>query len=79
MIYIGTGSDMKRKYSRAIEKIAEREGISVESVYAEMQKAIEAGYSNPDPVIQEYWKKIAPDGKMPTPEQVIEILSKKIK
>jgi transposase-like protein len=40
---------MKRKYSRTIRKIARREGVSPEVVYAELQQAIEAGRNNPDP------------------------------
>jgi len=70
---------MKRKYSKAIKQIAKQENVSEEFVYAEMQKAIQAGYNNPDPDVQEYWRKIAPDGDIPSPEKVIEILSKEIK
>ena len=70
---------MKRKYSKAIKKIARQEGVSEDYVYAEMQKAIAEGFNNPDPAVQEHWKKIAPDGKIPSPEKVIEILSKQIK
>ena len=70
---------MKRKYSNAIKKIAMQEGVSAEFVYAEMQKAITEGYNNPDPKVQEYWRKIAPDGEIPTPEKVIEMLSKQAK
>ena len=70
---------MKRKYSKAIKKIAKQEGVSAGVVYSEMQKAISEGYYNPDPEVQEYWRKIDPDGKMPLPEKVIEILSKEVK
>ena len=38
------------------------------------------GYANnPDPAIQAYWRKIAPDGEIPSPEQVIAVLAKEIK
>ena len=70
---------MKRKYSKAIQKVAKQNNVNVESVYAEMQKAISEGYFDPDPEVQAYWRVIAPDGVMPSPEKVIEILSKKIK
>jgi len=70
---------MKWKYSKAIKKIAKQEGVSPEQVYEEMQKAISEGYFDPDPEVQAYWRVIAPDGVMPSPEKVIEILSKKIK
>ena len=62
---------MKRKYSKAIKEIAKREGISPDIVYAEMQRAINLGYSNQDPTVQMYWNEIAPDGETPTPEKVI--------
>ena len=67
---------MKRKYSKIIKQIAKKEGVSPEVVYEEMQKAISEGYFNPDPEVQKYWRKIAPDGNMPTPEKVIEYCSK---
>ena len=70
---------MKRRYSRAIREIAKQQGISAEAVYAEMQNAITLGYSNLDPAVQEYWRKIAPDGKVPTPEKYIEIIIKEMK
>jgi len=69
---------MNRKYSAAIQKIAEQENISAEFIYSEIQKAIEAGYNNPEPEVQEYWRKIAPDGRIPAPEELIEILSREI-
>ena len=70
---------MKRKYSKAIKKIAKQEGVSPEYVYEEMQKAINIGYNNLDPAVQEFWRRVSPDGKPPAPEKVIEILSKEIK
>ena len=70
---------MKLKYSKMIRQIAKQEGVHPEVVYAEMQAAIEAGYSSPDPEVQEYWRKIAPDGEVPTPEKYIEIISFEIK
>ena len=70
---------MKRKYSKAIKKIAKQEEVSPEYVYEEMQKAISEGYFNPDPEIQKYWREITPDGKMPPPEQVLEALVNQIK
>ena len=70
---------MNRKYSKVIKEIAKKHGVSPESVYYEMQVAIEAGFNNPDPAIQERWRKIAPDGKMPPPEKFIETMAEKIK
>jgi len=69
---------MKQKYGKAIKKIARQEGVSPELVYKEIQWAIEDGYNNPDPAIQAYWRKIIPDGKMPPPEKLIEILANEL-
>ena len=70
---------MKRKYSKIIKQIAEQEGVSPEYVYAEMQRAIEEGYNNPDPKVQEQWDEISPYGDIPTPEEVIKVLSQQVK
>ena len=70
---------MKRKYDKAIRKIARQEGVSPEYVYAEMQKAIRFGRSNLDPSAQDFWRKIAPNGEAPTPEKFIEIIVKELK
>jgi len=70
---------MKRKYSKVIREIAKREGVAPDVIYAEMQKGIEFGYNNLDPAIQEYWRKIIPDGEVPTSEKVIEALAIEIK
>ena len=42
-----------------------------EEVYAEMQRAIDAGYDNPDPKVQAEWRKVKIKGNRPTPEEVI--------
>ena len=69
---------MKRTYNKAIKAIARKEGVSPEEVYTEIQKAIKEGFNNPNPEVQKYWAKIAPDGEIPTPEKVIAVLSKTI-
>lgn len=69
----------KSKFKMILKIIAEKEGISVEEVYNEMQAAIDAGYSNPDPDIQEAWKKVhMPYGK-PRPEDMIAYCTGQIK
>ena len=70
---------MKRTYSKVIKAVAKKHGVRPEIVYEEMKEAIEAGYNNPDPAVQEYWRKIAPDGKIPAPEKFIETLAERIK
>lgn len=41
---------------KAIKQIAKQEGISRKKVYKEMKIAVNAGYNNPDPAVQEVWK-----------------------
>ena len=70
---------MKRKYNKAIKTIAWQEGVRPEYVYTEMWKAIQFGHDNLDLSVQEFWRKIAPDGEAPTPEKFIEIYRKSSK
>lgn len=53
------------------EKVAKQNHTTPEEVRAEIQKAIDAGFDNPDPKIQEEWKKMKIKGKRPTPEEAI--------
>ena len=70
---------METIYTEILRKIAESKGITEEEVHEKMQQAIELGYNNPDPLVQAYWKKIAPDGEMPSPEKLIAIIAAELK
>lgn len=59
-------------------RVAKQNNTTATEVYAEIQKAIDAAFSNPDPKIQEEWKKVNYKGIKPTPEEVIEYLVGKI-
>ena len=50
------------------EKIAKKYNTTPEEVRREMQIAIDAGFDNPDPDVQEEWKKMTLKGDRPTPE-----------
>ena len=54
------------------EKIAEKYNTTPEEVRREMQIAIDTGFDNPDPAVQE-------EGDRPTPEEVINYAVKKLK
>ncbi|MFR1088058.1 MAG: sporulation initiation factor Spo0A C-terminal domain-containing protein [Mediterraneibacter gnavus] len=59
-------------YKKTIfEKVAEKFHTTPEEVYAEIQKAIDAGFDNPDPKVQAKWRKVKMQGERPTPEEVI--------
>lgn len=60
-------------------EIAEKYNTTPEEVYEEMQKAINAGFDDPDPAVQAEWKKMELKGDNPTPEEVISYLVKKLK
>ncbi len=64
------------KPQNALEIIAAKEGISLEEVRREIQLAIDDAMKNPDPKVQAEWRKIPKKGKKPTPEEVIEFVSK---
>ena len=48
----------KSEVIRAFEKIARKEGVSVDEVRREIQKAIDDAMQSDDPAVQSYWKKI---------------------
>lgn len=53
------------------EKVAEKFHTTPELVHAEIQRAIDAGFDNPDPKVQAEWRKVRVKGDRPTPEEVI--------
>ena len=61
------------------EKIAEKYNTTPEEVRREMQIAIDTGFDNPDPAVQEECKKMTLKGERPTPEEVINYAVKKTK
>ncbi len=56
---------------KAIDIIAKKDGVSRKQVLIELQKAIDEGFSNPDPTIHAEWVKIPCKGTRPTPEELI--------
>ena len=60
---------MAQKYSKIINNIAKKEGISPSIVYAEMMSAIEICSKNSNKSF--HWNKISSNGKLPTPDEFI--------
>lgn len=58
---------------------ARKEGISVDEVRCEIQKAIDDAMQSDDPAVQAYWKKIKYKGEKPTPEEVVLYIAKQVK
>ena len=59
------------KTNDIFERVARQYNNTSLEVYSEIQKAIDAGFSNPDPMVQAEWRKINYKGEKPTPEEVI--------
>lgn len=59
----------------AIRTIAKRDGVSVETVRANMTGAMITGLCDPDPKVQARWKSIPCKGELPTPEELIVFLA----
>jgi len=68
---------MKQNMHDIIRHIAKQEGISEQEVLDEMQKAIDAGYNDPDPAVRAYWASLPFKGK-PTPQELIVYLAGKV-
>ena len=56
------------------ERVAKQYGTTSVEVYSEIQKAIDAGFANPNPRVQAEWKKMNFKREKPTPEEVIAYL-----
>lgn len=67
------------KAKKAIIKVAAENGVTVKEVREEIQKAIDEGMKNADPQVIELWKNCPKKGDKPTPEELIEYLSKMAK
>lgn len=64
------------KARKAISRIATENGVTVKEVREEIQKAIEEGMKSSDPQAIELWKNCPKKGEKPTPEELIEYISK---
>ena len=56
----------------ALQAIAKREGKETAEIPREIEKAIRSAMQNNDPEIRALWRVIAPDGKPPSAEELIE-------
>lgn len=64
---------------KAIAETAKQNGVTLKEVREEIQKAINEGMKSSDPRVKEMWSKIPRKGEMPTPEEVIDFISKKVR
>lgn len=61
-----------------IAKIAKQQGISVSQCLCEMDTAILAAWSTTDPVARQHQVELVGDSHIPTPEELIFLISSKI-
>lgn len=54
------------------KKVAEAENVSEKEVRSEISEAIRIAMKSKNPKAKAFWSEIAPDGKEPSPEEVIE-------
>ena len=64
------------KINKVLMRIATENKISVGEVRRYIQEALDEGWNNPDPMIQEYWRKIPSKCEKPTLEEVIDFIVK---
>ncbi|WP_313529334.1 hypothetical protein [Anaerotignum sp.] len=67
------------KASKALEMLAQRDGVSVEYVKKQIQIAMIAGMSSSDPDAQAFWQNLPHEGDIPTPEECIAYISGNIR
>ena len=63
---------------RAIEKVARREHKAVEEVRTAMIEAMTEGFNSKDPAARAMWAQIPCEGEIPTPEELIAWVGKRL-
>lgn len=46
-----------KDFKTVIKAVAQKNGVSTDTVLREMQEAIDSGFNNPDPEVQAKWKR----------------------
>ncbi|MBP1736771.1 MAG: hypothetical protein H6Q60_652 [Oscillospiraceae bacterium] len=63
---------------QAIRKIAKRDGVSIEYVRKQMQLAMLSGLCSSDPAHKAFWGNVPSRTEIPTPEELITHIAKKL-
>lgn len=67
------------KAKKALKKIAQREGVSEETVRREIETAIAEAMKSPEPQARAFWESIPHKGEKPTPEEVVAYIADMIR
>ncbi len=68
----------KRDIKRIIRSLAKHEGVSEHTILKEIEKAIQIGYSNTDPEVQDFWQQVPARGA-PSPFELIAYIGSLLK
>ena len=52
-----------KNYKKAIKRLAQRHDVAASEVKRDMTYAINSAWNNPDPAVQEFQRKLFPNGK----------------
>jgi len=66
-------------YKAILREIAKQNNTTPTEVEAEIKKAIEAAYADPDPEVRKHQEKIKCKGAVPTPEEFVKGVAKIIR
>jgi len=67
------------KVNKVLMHIATENKVSVGEVRRDIQEALDEGWNNPDPAVQEYWRRIPSRSEKPTIEEVITFMARETK
>ena len=68
----------KETFNMILKNLAANYDTTPEEVYQEMQKVIDIGYQNPDPLIRLHWQNVPCVNGHPRPEDLIEYIASQL-
>lgn len=77
--FLGGNNMRKNQFEKILKNLAAKYDTSPEEIYREMQLVIDAGFDNPDPIIQSHWRDIPHANARPCPEDVIGYIAMQMK
>lgn len=69
---------MTEKTKKIIQAVAAKNGVTPEQVESEIKKAVRLAMASDDPNAQALWKQMAPDGKEPELDAVLDYLTNRM-
>ena len=69
---------MEKKSKTIIEMLARKQNCSVQEIREQIAARIKVGLNDPDPASREQWEQIPCAGEIPTPEEFVGYVIKKL-